>query len=221
MLSGSGLPFLASIIVVITLYVWYRWRRARDEAESWLRRNKYRVRAFRTPLIGTLQFSPRLWRNSDNAQSFRVEVDDLTFGGTGIIWLRVWTDMTGTPTHEIEVNWEQMPSPANADKPAEAQWADVQVELLRRVAAGETIFRSDARDPQAAEKFDLEVEHLLALGRRGLVRCTTPVANVRGISQYASVTVTGMTKAGERELERVNGQRVTGERPARAPAVAS
>jgi hypothetical protein len=86
----------------------------------------------------------------------------------------------------------------------ETQWADAQIALLRRVAAGELTFRPEGRDPAARAEFDATVEHLLALSRRGLLTCATPIAELRADAQYAAVADVVLTEEGRRALERAD-----------------
>src|SRR6476661_5289420 len=73
---------------------------------------------------------------------FRAVVEDRSFGGTGIVWFRVWPGLAGKMGEELEVNWEKMPARATADEPPlEEGWWTGQLELLRRIKRGETTFR--------------------------------------------------------------------------------
>jgi hypothetical protein len=198
---------VAYALAALVLFVFghYAWRRqiARDRAERWLLANKYEVRELRTPwLVGVGRFPMSLWRSSKRAIVFRAVVEDKSFGGTGIVWLRVWTGFLGTVFgDDIDVNWERMPKRDIGDEaPIEERWAERQLDLLRRIADGETTFRPARRDAAAGAEFDELVEYLLAMQRRGLITCGTPLANLHGESQYGAVTNAALTKAGERVL---------------------
>lgn len=200
----------AAATVIIVAIGHYLWRRqiARDRAERWLAENKYEVRELRVPwFVGIRRFPVLLWRSSKNAIVFRAIVEDKSFGGTGVVWLRVWTGWLGTLGDDVDVSWERMPKRAgDDDAPIEERWAERQLQLLRRIQDGETTFRLIGRDPKAGAEFDELVEYLLAMQRRGLITCGTPLANLHGESQYAAVTNAALTKAGERVLEQANDQ---------------
>jgi hypothetical protein len=185
---------------------WWRRQRAREIAERWLDQNKYRVKSLR---VSYWDMRPRFratpFRDNDWAVDFRAEVDDLRLGGTGKVRLRVWTDWLGMIDREPEISWEQMPTEADSGVRApETQWADSQIALLRRVGAGEHTFRPAGRDDAARLEFDETVEHLLALQRRGLATCSTPIAELRSGAQYASVGDVALTEDGRRALERAD-----------------
>ena len=138
----------------------------------------------------------RFFRSSKSAVVFRAVVEDRSFGGTGIVWFRVWP-----ARDEIEVDWKKMPERAAEDEPPlEEQWWTRQFQLLQRVQRGETTFRLRGHDPADGAEFDELVEYLLAMQRRGLISFGTPLANLRGESQYAAVTDVTITKAGEEML---------------------
>lgn len=191
--------------IVLFVFGHYAWRRqiARDRAERWFLENKYEVRQLRSPwYVSPGRFPMSLWRSAKSAIVFRAVVEDRSFGGSGVVWLRVWTGFLGTALgDDIEVSWERMPKRAADDEaPIEERWAERQLELLRRIADGETTFRPAGRDSSAGAEFDELVEYLLAMQRRGLITCGTPLANLHGESQYAAVTNAVLTKAGERVL---------------------
>ena len=197
------MPYAFAAVILLALGH-YAWRRqiALDRAERWLAEHKYQIRRLRTPWFGGLgRFPPSLWRSSKRAIVFRAIVEDKSFGGTGIVWLRIWTGFLGTLGDDVEVSWERMPKRETDDAaPIDERWAQRQLDLLRRIGDGETTFRPDGRDAAAGAEFDELVEYLLALQRRGLITCGTPLANLRGDSQYAAVTNAALTKAGERML---------------------
>lgn len=195
---------LLLIIVVggsIALSAW-RYRTARDIAEEWLMRHRYRVRSLRMAWFNFPRFAPSPLRSTKRSVEFRAEVDDLRLGGTGVLWMRVWTDWIGVSEREPDINWERMPIAVDdRSRTLEETWALRQRALLERVAAGEHIFRPDSRSAEDGSAFDEVVEHLMALSRRGLVSCSTPVMDVRGVSQYVAVTDVALTEAGRRWLE--------------------
>ena len=185
---------------------WWRRAKAREIAEQWLHQHRYRVRSLR---VSYLNFRPRFrltpFRNNDWAVDFRAEVDDTRLGGTGKLQLRVWTDWLGMIDREPEISWIQMPTEDDGGaRAAESQWLDSQIALLRRVADGESTFRPDGRDADARTAFDGTVEHLLAMQRRGLLTCATPIAELRADAQYAAITDVELTADGRRALDRAN-----------------
>ncbi len=185
---------------------WWRRQRAREIAERWLSQHKYRVRSLR---VSYWDIRPRFratpFRNNDWAVDFRAEVDDMSLGGTGKIRLRVWTDWLGMIDREPEISWETMPTEerGGAESP-ETQWANSQLAIMRRAAAGEYIFRPAGRDAAARLEFDETVEHLLALQRRGFLTCATPIAELKADAQYASIGDVALTEDGRRALERAD-----------------
>jgi hypothetical protein len=182
---------------------WWRRATARGIAERWLAQHRYRVHRLRTVFwSGTPRFRATPFRNNDWAFDFTAEVDDMRLGGTGKVRLRVWTDWLGMIDREPEISWDRMPTEDNGGaRPPEAQWADSQIALLRRAAAGESTFRPAGGDADTRALFDEEVEHLLALNRRGLVTCATPIAELRSGAQYAALTNVELTDEGRRVLE--------------------
>lgn len=209
----------AAAAVILFAVGHYAWRRqiARDRAEHWLAENRYHVRELRVPwFVGIGRFPPTLLRSSKNAFVFRAVVEDKSFGGTGVVWLRVWTGWLGTLGDDVEVSWERMPKRDAGDAlPIEERWAARQLDLLRRIQAGETTFRPSGHDPAAGAEFDELVEYLLAMQRRGLITCGTPLANLHGDSQYAAVTNAVLTTAGERVLQQSADQ--ASESPSASP----
>lgn len=201
---------LAVVMFVLgTGHWWWRRQRARDIAERWLAQHRYRVRSLRFVYWSTRpRFRATPFRNNDWAVDLRAEVDDMRLGGTGEIRLRVWTDWLGMIDREPEVSWDRMPTETEATvAPPETQWADAQLAILRRVAAGEETFRPLGRDATARSEFDETVEHLLALQRRGLVTCATPIAELKSGAQYAAVTDIALTEDGRGALERAESSR--------------
>jgi hypothetical protein len=197
-----GFVFAGIILGAFAYYAWQR-RSARDIAERWLMENRFRAVELRVPWFSMRHFPMSFGRSSKSAVVFRAVVEDRSFGGTGIVWFRVWPGRAGTLGDEIEVDWERMPERAPEDEPPlEEQWWTRQLELLRRIHGGETTFRFHGHDPTDGAEFDELVEYLLALQRRGLVTFGTPLANLHGESQYAAVTDVTITKAGEEILVR-------------------
>ena len=194
-------------LIALSLGLWW-WRRikAREIAEQWLQQHRYRVRSLR---VSYFNMQPRFrltpFRNNDWAVDFRAEVDDVRLGGTGKVRLRVWTDWLGMIDREPEISWERMPTEENGGARApETQWLDSQIALLRRVADGESTFRPEGRDAAARTKFDRTVEHLLAMQRRGLVTCATPIAELKVDAQYSAITDVQLTDDGRRALDRAD-----------------
>lgn len=211
--------FYAFAAVILFGLGHYAWRRsvARDRAELWLIHHQYRVRELRVPwFVNPARFPTHLFRSSRSAIEFRAVVDDRSFGGTGVVWLRVWTGMFGVLSDEdVEVSWERMPHPEPDDeRPIDAKWSERQLALLRRIAAGETTFQITNHDPATGAQFDELVEYLLALQRRGLIAFGTPMANLSGGSQYEAVSNVVLTEAGERSLRQHDASGDAGSRAA-------
>lgn len=197
-----GFVVAAIIFVALAHYAWQR-RAARDIVERWLMENRFRARELRVPWFSVGNFPMTFFRSQKSAVVFRAVVEDRSLGGTGIVWFRVWPGLAGKLGEELEVNWEKMPARAAEDEPPlEEGWWARQLELLRRVQRGETTFRLRGHDPEQGKEFDELVEYLLAMQRRGLITFGTPLANLRGESQYAAVTDVILTHAGEEFLAR-------------------
>jgi hypothetical protein len=175
--------------------------KARQAALDWLRQHSYHPRRLTIPWLSTraYRFAPAPLRNNDKAFYLRAEVEDRKLGGVGIVWIRTWIGWTGTEIGDTEVFWEHMPAEAEG-VPTGPTWESAQLVMLDRVAAGERTFRpADNRSAEAGAAFDLEVEHLLALQRRGLIVCGTPVAEVRIPGRaYAYVPDVQLTEEGQR-----------------------
>ena len=195
---------VAALMALSVAHYWWRRARAREIAEQWLSQHRYRVRSLRVSYWDTHpRFRLTPFRNNDWAIDFRAEVDDMRLGGTGSLRLRVWTDWLGMIDREPETSWVRMPTEENGGaRSPETQWVDAQLALMRRAAAGESTFRPEGRDAMARAAFDTTVEHLLALNRRGLLTCATPIAELKADAQYATVTDVTLTDAGRRALER-------------------
>lgn len=206
--------FYALLAVICFGLGHYAWRRsvARGRAERWLASHQYQIRELRVPwFVSPARFAMSLFRSSKSAIVFRAVVEDRSLGGTGVVWLRVWTGWLGTLGDDVEVSWESMPRRQPDDAPPlEAQWAERQLGLLRRIAAGETTFRLESREPASGASFDELVEYLLALQRRGLITFGTPIANLAGGSEYEAVEDATLTEAGERWLREHTPRVATG-----------
>jgi len=197
-----GLVVAVIILVALAHYAWQR-RAARDIVERWLMENRFRARELRIPWFSVGNFPMTFFRSQKSAVVFRAVVEDRSLGGTGTVWLRVWPGLAGKLGEEIEVNWEKMPARVAEDAPPlEEGWWTRQLELLRRIQRGETTFRLRGHDPAQGAEFDELVEYLLAMQRRGLITFGTPLANLRGDSQYAAVTDVSITQAGKELLAR-------------------
>src|SRR5687768_16601447 len=167
------LPLPTSWVAVAAVFALsvghWLWRRAkaREIAEQWLARHRYRVRSLRASYWNAQpRFRMTPFRNNDWAVDFRAEVDDMRLGGTSTVRLRVWTDWLGMIDREPEISWDRMPTEDDGGARApESQWLDAQIALLRRVADGETTFRPEGHDADARTRFDQTVEHLLAMQR--------------------------------------------------------
>jgi len=203
----SSLWLAAAILVgvVVAFEVWRR-RRAREIAERWLAQHNYRVRRLQPVYVSARpHFRATPFRNNDWAVDFRAEVDDMRLGGSGEVRLRVWTDLLGLMDREPEISWDRMPTLAEGGAlTPEMEWENAQLAVLRRVAAGDTTLRPSGHDPEARAEFDATVEHVLALQRRGLVHCATPIAELRSDAQYAEVADVVLTPDGRRMIERAD-----------------
>jgi hypothetical protein len=196
--------FLAGAVLLALHFgnLLWRRRRAREIAERWLAQHNYRVTRFRQFfLAGWGKFPATPFRNNDWAVNFLVEVDDLKLGGSGEVRLRVWTDWLGMIDREPEISWVRMPNVETGGAlTPEMQWENAQIAILRRVNSGETTLRPQGRDPEARADFDTMVEHILALQRRGLLHCATPIADLRSNAQYAEVADVVLTDEGRRAV---------------------
>ena len=190
---------------VVAVELWRR-RRAREIAERWLAQHNYRVRTLRPVYVSARpHFRATPFRNNDWAVEFRAEVDDMRLGGTGEVRLRVWTDLLGLMDREPEVSWDRMPTLADGGAVTpEMEWENAQIAVLRRVAAGATTLRPSGRDAEARAEFDATVEHILALQRRGLLHCATPIAELHSEAQYAEIADVVLTAEGRQAIERAD-----------------
>lgn len=110
MQDASALWLTATVIAVVIGTTTWRYYTARSIAERWLMQHRYRVRSLRIGWFSFTRFAPKLFRNEKKAFEFRAEVEDLSLGGTGVLWLRVWTDWIGLSEREPEVTWDRMPT---------------------------------------------------------------------------------------------------------------
>jgi hypothetical protein len=206
MTGPTGWGWTAALFALSAAHWWWRRAKAREIAEQWLTQHRYRVRSLRVSYWNARpRFRLTPFRNNDWAVDFRAEVDDLRLGGTGKVRLRVWTDWLGMMDREPEISWEQMPTEQDGGaRTPESQWLDAQLALLRRAAAGESTFRPNGRDAAARTEFDETVEHLLAMQRRGLLTCSTPIAELKADAQYAAISKVELTTDGRRALERAD-----------------
>jgi hypothetical protein len=190
------------VLAVALLHTVVRRRRARAVATRWLAEHDYRIRRVSLPWwsLRAYRFGPALLRNNDHAFQVRAEIEDGKLGGVGVVWLRVWIGWSGTETYAPDIFWESMPTAERGSAGSSGPpWEGAQLELLRRVAAGTHAFRpDDHRSPEAGAEFDLLVEHILALQRRGFLACATPVAETRHARTYALVSEVALTPEGER-----------------------
>jgi hypothetical protein len=195
---------VALALAGLGILLWlYRRRRARTVARQWLAAHRYGVRRLSIPWwhFRGWRFGPALTRNNNRAFEVRADVVDEKLGGHGVVWLRVWIGLGGDEIHDTEVFWETMPdAERQGDSSAGgAPWEQAQLELLRRVASGERTFRPDRHGEEDGEQFDLLIEHILAMQRRGLLTCATPVAETRRSDRrYAFVSDVRLTPEGER-----------------------
>lgn len=202
MMQDANALWLPALLVafVIGTTTW-RYYTARGIAERWLMQHRYRAKSLRIGWFSFTRFAPKLFRNEKKAFEFRAEVEDLSLGGTGVLWLRVWTDWIGLSEREPEVTWDRMPQRlAQGAGTFEDRLEEQLLELLARVAGGESTFRAPSGGVDDGGAFDELVEHVLALSRRGLVTCDTPLASMRGTGQYAAITNVAITERGARHL---------------------
>jgi hypothetical protein len=179
-----------------------RRSQAQGRARQWLAAHHYRVRSFRTAWFGAVTFGT-LYRNTNRAFNFIADVDDLQLGGTGRVRLRVWTDWLGMIDGEVEVDWLQKPKGGEGEaEPLMERLADAQLEILRRVSAGETAFYAPRLNEEGAAGFDEFVEHIYALQRRGMLVHGAPVEDGRrGRGRYSSIGSLSVTPEGRKWLE--------------------
>lgn len=180
---------------------------AKASAEQWLQRHGYRAKSLRFAWFSPM--TPRgLFRNRDRAIDFIAEVGDTQLGGSGKVRLRVWTNWIGTVGQDVEVDWIQMPANQTfeEDQPLMLRLADAQLDILRRVSAGETSFYAPRSSKPDTGEFDELMEHVAALERRGMLTHAAPVeAASSGRSRYAYVSGLEVTPSGKKWLESQSG----------------
>ena len=206
-MSPQTFWFVGGLLVALHLanVIWRR-RRARELAERWLAQHNYRVQRMR-PLYWSVRprFRATPFRNNDWAVDFQADIDDMKLGGSGEVRLRVWTDWLGMLEREPEIAWIRMPTMDNGGAlTPEMEWENAQMALLRRVSHGDTTLRPAGRDAESRADFDTMVEHILALQRRGLLHCATPIADLRSGAQYSEVADVVLTEEGRRALDRAD-----------------
>ena len=198
--------FAGAIMVLGIGQYWFRYNNAKSVAQGWLQEHHYRVVEFRFLWFGGITFAPRLFRNSNNAFAFQAVVNDSELGGTGVVWLRVWTNWFGVADSDIDVVWKEMPD-GEADggvQPLSDRMADAQLGLIHRIASGETTFYAprEREGGNAGLVYDETVEHLLALSRRGMITCKQPDSGIKGWTQYSDVTNVALTDGGRKLASR-------------------
>lgn len=175
---------------------------SKASAEQWLQRHGYRAKSLRFAWFSPM--TPRgLFRNRDRAIDFIADVGDTQLGGSGTVRLRVWTNWFGTVEQDVEVDWIQTPATGTfeEDKPLMIRLADAQLDILRRVSAGETSFYAPRSSEPDTGEFDELMEHVGALERRGMLTHAAPVQAARpGRSRYVSVSGLAVTASGEKWL---------------------
>jgi len=190
-------------ILLVTVHYMVMRGNAAERARRWLGEHHYRVRSFRSAWFRTMSASS-FYRNTDRAFDFIAEVDDRDLGGTGTVRLRVWTDWLGKINNDVEDDWITMPAgEATADKPLMVRLADAQLDILRRVSAGETTIYA-----RGQENFDETVDHIEALANRGMLTRAPAVEDGRpGRSRYSSIGSLVVTPEGKAWLESQRPQR--------------
>ncbi len=170
--------YIIIVVVAMGAGIWREsWLHgvARSIAEGWLREHQYKVISIRTSWFGSFRFAPKLFRNTERTAQFRCEVEDTQLGGTGVVWLRVWTDRAGLIAREPDVEWETQPFNTDPDFiPGDTGMEAAQRALLKRIARGEVSFAAPRRSADGGEAFDMLVEHLMAMRNRGLITAGTP-----------------------------------------------
>jgi hypothetical protein len=194
--------FVAALVAIVLVLGWHIWGRsaARVAAEQWLIQHRYRIREIRAPWFRGGGFVSSLYRNTPNAYEFEAIVEDSHLGRTARVLLRVGADRFGQLTGEIEaVTDEILRSDGNA--PPLDRLAHTQLEILQRVAAGETGFHVPRLSDGEDAEFNELVEHVIALSRRGMVKCDAPTVDVRDSGQYTAIDNIMLTTAGRAWLE--------------------
>ncbi len=198
-LANQPIILLTAVVMLFGIgQYWWRYNQAKGIAQDWLREHHYRVMKLSLPWFRGMVFPPSLLRNTNRAFVFEAIIDDEDLGGTGAVWLRVWTTWLGTTDSDVDVVWKRMPHGGMDEyRPLVERLADEQLGLMRRVAAGETRFYAPRRFEKDGAKYDEMVEHLLALSRRGMITCTEPEPGVKGVTQYSDVADVALMAAGQ------------------------
>ena len=214
-----GLPVWVSVAAAaaVAAVVRDRWLegQARVVVERWAAQHRYRiVRCRRAWLsLSLVNSAPRYdtlgLERRRHAYAFEVTVDDRALGGTSRARVTVRGDWWSGFDEDVHVDWHELNAPDPAAAPPGPTWDAAQLDLLRRVGDGESTFRpDDPHSAEAGERFDLLVEHLQAMQRRGLVDCPAPLADISGRGrQYAAVTTVTLTAAGRALLDRDEASR--------------
>ena len=209
-----GLPVWVSVAAaaVAAAVVRDRWleAQARDVVDRWAAEHRYRVVRCRRAwlslsLVNTApRYGPIGLERRRHAYAFEVTVEDRALGGTSRARVTVLGDWLSGFDEELDVAWHELNTPDPAAAPPGPAWDAAQLDLLRRVGDGESTFRpDDPHSAEAGERFDLLVEHLQAMQRRGLVDFPAPLADISGRGrQHAAVTGVTLTAAGRALLER-------------------
>jgi hypothetical protein len=203
MLNRGGVIYLM-VLASAAAVAWEVWqaRKAREIAESWLLRNKFKVKSLRRAWFSTFSLTPKLFRDEDRSVTFRVEVEDRELGGGGVAVMRVWVDRIGLIDREPEIRWEAMRmANSTSDASLSDRWLQAQLDLLQRVANGETTFSIQHHRAADAMPFDELVEHLLALRNRGMILCDEPLRSRTRESQFDAITVHEITDTGRAYLK--------------------
>lgn len=215
LLAVPGWAFVVAIVGIgIALDAW-RAARARALVERWALQNQYRLVSCRRSILsaigsglGTVRIAGFRVRGGSYRQRnyvFVVTVADRALGGLSRARVRV---RGGAPEvdRDVDVTWDELNAPDESAPPLGAAWEDAQVALLRRVAGGQRAFRPEDREtPEAGERFDMLVEHLMAMQRRGLVHFPTPIGEMRRPGRlYAAVNDVTVTDAGRDLLARTS-----------------
>ncbi|MEO8575149.1 MAG: hypothetical protein ABI556_00550 [Gemmatimonadales bacterium] len=194
--------YVAIGLVVVAGWSTMRYARAKSAASEWLAQHHYRVRSLRMSWLNPIGFESSWLRSSNNRYTFVATVDDTQLGGTGRVFLRVWSNWTRTGTNEVEVVWDTMPESdmPGAPQPLWERLADAQLSALRRIADGETTFYAPRRNEER-QIFDQLIEHVQALAQRGMITSGEPRSDGRGGGQYTSIGDLRITDEGRKWLE--------------------
>lgn len=198
----------AGFVVLAMVQHSVRGGRARSAARNWLHQHKYRTVSLKTPWFGPMFFKTSWNRDTDNAYDFEATVEDTELGGTGTIQVRVRTGWLGGITEDIEVVREDMSegSDVRGSQPLWERLADAQLDILRRIADGETSFYAPRKLEAGGGEFNELVEHVLALTNRGMVTSGAPRLDDRNLNQYVSIGNLSVTEDGRRWLESQESQ---------------